>query len=87
MPFQITHQKTGTALLHKSFHGNVNVSQGLTRIPCLAKPQLMGSLDAYEKHPYKSLLTLAFLVYPWRILFLNREASSYCVGNTVEMLT
>jgi len=62
--FHIAHQRTGTALLHKSFHGNVNFSEGLAYIPCLAKPQPINRSDGYEGHPHKSFLTL----FSWCIL-------------------
>lgn len=71
IPFHIAHQKTEQPHCRNLSTEMWIFSEDLTHIPCLAKPQLRSSSDAYEGHPHKYFLTLCFLACAGGILGLR----------------
>lgn len=71
IPFHIAHQKAEQPHCRNLSMEMRIFSEDLTHVPCLAKPQLKSSSDAYEGHPHKYFLTLCFLACAWGIFWLR----------------
>lgn len=71
IPFHIAHQKREQPHCRILSTEMWIFSEDFTHIPCLAKPQLKSSSDAYEGHPHEYFLTLCFLACARGIFWLR----------------